>query len=77
MSGMMDEAQQYIWPLTQAGEPAIHVPTYLADRLRRRVAQVLLDIPVCRQEVAVAFEAPGPLAYGSAAYADFACDLGF
>src|SRR5215813_1035243 len=43
---MTNEAQQHIWPLTQTGEPTVHVSTYLDDRFRRRVAQVLFDIPM-------------------------------
>jgi hypothetical protein len=43
---MTDESQQYIGPLPQTGEAAIHLSAYGTDRLRRCVAQVLLDIPM-------------------------------
>jgi hypothetical protein len=43
---MTDESQQYIGPLPQTGEAAIHLSAYGIDRLQRCVAQVLLDIPM-------------------------------
>jgi hypothetical protein len=43
---MTDESQQYIGPLPQTGEAAIHLSAYGTDCLQRCVAQVLLDIPM-------------------------------
>jgi len=55
---MTDESQQYIGPLPQTGAAAIHLSAYGTDRLRRCVAQVLLDIRLCRK---IAFPGVFPL----------------